>query len=93
MLYELLPHALREPAVPARFAEAYRVYRAVDADCLAGASRELSGPELEALTAVSIAVLEGLGIQRALDPEGFDHAAAWRLWRDVVGSYLALPAA
>ena len=31
--------------------------------------------ELEALAAVSIAVVEGLGIQRALDPDGFDHAA------------------
>ena len=36
-------------------------------------------------------MVEGLGIQRALDPDGFDHARAWRMWRDVVGSYLALP--
>ncbi len=91
MLYELLPHALRDPGVRARFAEEYRVYRDVDADCLSGAPRELSEQELESLAAVSIAVVEGLGIQRALDPDGFDHAAAWRVWRDVVGSYLALP--
>jgi AcrR family transcriptional regulator len=91
MLYELLPHALREPEVRARFAGEYRVYRQVDGDCLSGAPRELSEEELEALAAVSIAVVEGLGIQRALDPDGFDHAAAWRAWRAVVGSYLALP--
>ena len=91
MLYELLPHALREPEVRARFADEYRAYREVDGDCLSGAARELSEEELEALAAVSIAVVEGLGIQRALDPDGFDHAAAWRMWRDVVGSYLALP--
>jgi hypothetical protein len=42
---------------------------------------------------VSIAVVEGLGIQRALDPEGFDHERAWRAWVDVVGRYLALPEA
>ena len=59
--------------------------------CLGGAPRELSEQELEALAAVSIAVVEGLGIQRALDPDGFDHEAAWRAWRDVVGAYLALP--
>jgi AcrR family transcriptional regulator len=93
MLYELLPHALRDPEVRARFADEYRVYRDVDADCLAGTARELSERELEALAAVSIAVVEGLGIQRALDPEGFDHAAAWRAWREVIGSYLALPRA
>jgi AcrR family transcriptional regulator len=91
MLYELLPHALRDPGVRARFAEEYRVYRRVDGECLSGAPRELSEQELEALAAVSIAVVEGLGIQRALDPDGFDHEAAWRAWRDVVGSYLALP--
>lgn len=91
MLYELLPHALREPEVRARFAEEYRVYRAVDGDCLAAAPRELSEEELDALAAVSIAVVEGLGIQRALDPDGFDHERAWRMWRDVIGAYLLLP--
>jgi AcrR family transcriptional regulator len=91
MLYELLPHALRDPEVRARFAEEYRVYRRVDSDCLTSALRELTGEQADALAAVSIAVVEGLGIQRALDPEGFDHARAWRAWREVVGAYLLLP--
>jgi AcrR family transcriptional regulator len=91
MLYELLPHALRDPEVRARFIEEYRVYRRVDGECLAGAPRELSEQELEALAAVSIAVVEGLGIQRALDSDGFDHEAAWRMWRAVIGEYLTLP--
>ncbi len=91
MLYELLPHALKDAEVRARFAQEYREYRVIDADCLGAAPHELSEQELEALAAVSIAVVEGLGIQRALDPEGFDHDAAWRIWVDVVGGYLALP--
>ena len=90
MLYELLPHALRDPEVRARFAEEYRIYRELDGECLSGAPRELSEGELEALAAVSIAVVEGLGIQRALDPDGFDHERAWRMWREVVGRYLML---
>ena len=90
MLYELLPHALRDPKVRGRFAEEYRIYREVDGDCLASAPRELSDEEADALAAVSIAVVEGLGIQRALDPEGFDHERAWRAWRDVIGAYLLL---
>ena len=73
------------------FVEEYRVYRDVDADCLGAAPRDLSDEELEALAAVSIAVVEGLGIQRALDPDGFDHERAWRMWRDVIGAYLTLP--
>jgi AcrR family transcriptional regulator len=91
MLYELLPHALREPEVRARFADEYRTYREVDGACLSGAPRELTEPELDALAAVSIAVVESLGNQRALDPAGFDHERAWRMWRDVVGAYLLLP--
>jgi AcrR family transcriptional regulator len=91
MLYELLPHALRDPVIRDRFADEYRVYRRVDADCLGAAPAALSTGQLEALAAVSIAVVEGLGIQRALDPEGFDHVGAWRIWRSVVGRYLGLP--
>jgi AcrR family transcriptional regulator len=92
MLYELLPQALRDPEVRARFAEEYRLYRRVDADCLGAAPAELDDEQLEALAAVSIAVVEGLGIQRALDPEGFDHARAWRAWVEVVGGHLGLSA-
>ena len=51
------------------------------------------GEQADALAAVSIAVVEGLGIQRALDPQGFDHVRAWRAWRDVIGAYLLLPGA
>ena len=91
MLYELLPQALRDPEVRDRFAEEYRVYRRVDAGCLGAAPAALSAGQLEALAAVSIAVVEGLGIQRALDPEHFDHARAWRMWREVVGRFLGLP--
>jgi len=93
MLYELLPHALRDPAVRARFADEYREYRTVDAGCISSAPAAVSDDEAEALAAVSIAVVEGLGMQRALDPEGFDHDGAWRAWRRVIGSYLALPPA
>ncbi len=91
MLYELLPHALRDPEIRARFAEEYALYRQVDAECLGAAPAAPDAAALEALAAVSIAVVEGLGIQRALDPEGFDHAAAWRMWRLVVGRFLGLP--
>ena len=98
MLYELLPHALRDPSVRARFADEYRMYREVDAACISPDGSEpgktqLSPEEAEALAAVSIAVVEGLGMQRALDPESFDHERAWRAWRKVLACYLQLPEA
>jgi AcrR family transcriptional regulator len=93
MLYELLPHALREPDTKRRFADEYRLYRSVDAECLSSAPAKLSPDEAEALAAVTIAVVEGLAIQRALDPDGFDHRGAWQTWRNVIGQYLGLPKA
>jgi hypothetical protein len=74
-----------------RFADEYRLYRAIDSDCLQSAPAELTDKEAEALAAVTIAVVEGLAMQHALDPEGFDHARAWRCWRQVLGLYLQLP--
>ncbi len=91
MLYELLPHALRDPEMRARFAEEYRAYRQVDSAALAGAPRELSKSELQALAMVCVAMLEGLAMLRALDPGGFDFEATWRMWRVIVGEYLRLP--
>lgn len=91
MLYELLPHALKDAQIRQRFAEEYRLYRSVDADCLRPAPMQMTQDEAEALAAVAIAVVEGLAMQHALDPEGFDHARAWRLWREVVAVYLGLP--
>jgi len=91
MLYELLPQALRDPAVRRRFADEYRMYRRIDGECLASAPAALDDDEAEALAGVTIAVVEGLAIQRALDPDGFDHARAWRAWRAVIDRYLGLP--
>ncbi len=91
MLYELLPHAFKDAQIRLRFAEEYRLYRTVDADCLQPTPVQLTPEEAEALAAVAIAVVEGLAMQRALDPDGFDHASAWRCWRDVVATFLGLP--
>jgi len=91
MLFELVPHALRDPAVRRRLAEEYALSRGVDAECLGSAPRRLGEDELEALAAVSIAVVDGLGLQQMLDPGGFDHGRAWRMWRRVVGEFLRLP--
>jgi AcrR family transcriptional regulator len=91
MLYELLPHALHDPEVRARFAEEYRAYRTVDADCLTTSATDRDSCDADAMAAVAIAVVEGLAMQRALDPEGFDHERAWRFWRSLIGGFLGLP--
>ena len=92
------PHALRAAAArPARSGSAGALRRASTGSTARSTPTVWVPPrsssarmKLEALAAVSIAVVEGLGIQRALDPDGFDHARAWCAWRAVLGRYLAL---
>jgi AcrR family transcriptional regulator len=87
LLYELLPHILRSNALRARVAELYAAYREFDGDCLssgAPASSELR----DDLGALSVAVVEGLGIQSAVDPNHFARDRAYALWQEVITSYL-----
>ena len=87
LLYELLPHMLRSAKLRGHVAELYGAYRRFDGECLAsGEPGDLAW--LEDLGALSVALVEGLGIQSAVDPAGFQHARAFALWREVVLTYL-----
>src|SRR5512140_306082 len=79
LLYELLPHMLRSAKLRGHVAELYGAYRQFDGECLAsGGSADLAW--CEDLGALSVAIVEGLGIQSAVDPDGFRHARAFALW-------------
>ena len=87
LLYELLPHVLRSPKLRRRAAELYATYRDFDGECLASggsADAELR----EDLGALSVAIVEGLGIQAAVDPDGFERDRAFALWQKVITHYL-----
>jgi len=87
LLYELLPHVLRSPKLRRRAADLYSTYREFDGECLASGKR--SSAELrEDLGALSVAIVEGLGIQSAVDPDGFERARAFALWQEVITHYL-----
>jgi AcrR family transcriptional regulator len=90
MLYELLPHALRSEELGDRFAEEYERYRQFASRCLAAGSDGVDADVLYDLAAVTIAVVEGLAIQKVIDPEGFDHARAFTAWRDLICRHLKL---
>jgi AcrR family transcriptional regulator len=87
LLYELLPHVLRSQKLRRRAAELYAAYRRFDGECLApGATL---GAELrEDLGALSVAIVEGLGVQSAVDPDGFARDRAFALWEEVITRYL-----
>jgi AcrR family transcriptional regulator len=88
LLYELLPHVLRSPLLRGRVAELYDAYRSFDGECLASGS-PAPAELIEDLGALSVAVVEGLGIQFAVDPGAFQRDRAYALWQEVVTHYLA----
>jgi len=88
LLYELLPQFLRSPGLRAHVAELYAAYREFDGRCLASGASGSSGDADERLGALSVAVVEGLGVQLAVDPQRFDADGAYALWEEMVGTYL-----
>ncbi len=89
LLYELLPHFLRSRRLRTHVAGLYGAYRGFDGRCLASGVSGVDEGEVERLGALSVAIVEGLGIQLAVDPDGFDQEGACALWEEMVGAYLA----
>ena len=89
LLYELLPHFLRSPRLRAHVAKLYGAYREFDGRCLASGLTSFDESGRRCIGALSVAVVEGLGIQLAVDPRGFDEEGAYALWQDMVAVYLA----
>ena len=89
LLYELLPHFLRSRRLRMHVAGLYGAYRDFDGRCLASGVSGVDQSDRESLGALSVAVVEGLGIQLAVDPHGFDEGGAYALWEEMVAAHLA----
>jgi hypothetical protein len=89
LLYELLPHFLRSRRLRTHVAGLYGAYRDFDGRCLASGVSGVDQGDGERIGALSVAVVEGLGIQLAVDPDGFDEEGAYALWEEMVAAYLA----
>ncbi len=86
-LWELLPQVLRQEELRTRLAELYDWYRehylelfAVDDPRRTAIARDFA--------TILLAVLDGLAMQKALDPDGVDLDSVFRLWRRIVTSSL-----
>jgi AcrR family transcriptional regulator len=94
VFFELLPHVLRDETLRRRIALLYTWYWRVKLEWLgvAEASRALEDPELLGLAQILSAVIDGLAIQAAIDPE-IDLANPFRIFhRMLEGSLPVLPA-
>lgn len=86
-LLEILPHAMRDESLRGRIAELYAGYRETVLEILdasTGPDRGTLGP----FSALMIAVVDGLSIQNALDPDGTNVRAATALWERMMRAYL-----
>jgi AcrR family transcriptional regulator len=86
--FEVLPHALRDPALRPRVAGLYESYRRTVMTCLGAGAEVASASRLLPVAALMIAVVDGLSIQMGLDPEGFDVRVPFRTWEAMLAAYL-----
>ena len=86
--FEVLPHALRDPALRPRVAGLYESYRQTVMTCLGAGTGEVADSRLLPLAALMIAVVDGLSIQMGLDPEGFDIRVPFRTWGAMLAAHL-----
>jgi len=90
VFFELLPHALRDETLRQRIAVLYTWYWSVKLDWLGitSSSRGLEDPELLGLAQILSAVIDGLAIQAAIDPE-LDLTNPYRVFHKMLESWLS----
>jgi AcrR family transcriptional regulator len=84
---ELLPHILRSTKLRQHVAGQYESIMHRHAEYLMKTT-SLDEQASDRLAALGLALLDGLGLQSSLDPERFDQAGVYELWRDLMRLYI-----
>lgn len=85
---DILPHALRDDKLRGPIVELYRWWREMDMRCLGVTPTQDNVKELEAISSLVVAAVDGIAIQSALDPEGYDPAPAFAKLEQAIGLLL-----
>lgn len=88
LFFELVPHILRDPQLTPRLSDLYKWYRDLDAWALLPSREAQEDADLRALSALTVAVTDGLALQHASDPD-FDIRPAYDLWERLIRHVLA----
>lgn len=70
--FDVLPHAVRDPQLRPLINELYTWYREINVRCFGGEVTPETRREYQGLASLLMAAVDGIAIQIALDPEGFD---------------------
>lgn len=87
MFFDLLPHILRDPALRGRLGELYQWYRDLDRSVMVPGTDEEAPADAAQLSALAVAVSDGLMLQCAADP-AFDVDSAFATWERILRSAL-----
>jgi len=87
--FDVLPHVLRDDRLRPRVARLYDGYRETVLRCLGAGGTQAAQHRLLPLAMLMIAIVDGLAIQRELDPERIDVASATRLWEEMMQAFIA----
>ena len=85
--YELIPNILRDPELQPKLRDLMTWYRALDAWALAAHSADAEARDLQPLSLLTVAMLDGVALQVEADPE-LDVGPAYELWERLVLRYL-----
>jgi AcrR family transcriptional regulator len=78
--FRMLPHVLQDDDLRSRVASLYGWYREQYLRAFDAAATEEARRELQNYASLMVAVIDGLAIQKALDPGGLDLDAVFDLW-------------
>jgi len=85
--YSLVPHVLHDPELRKGFDQLFIWYRDFDSWALAGADDRATRHAFQPLATLTVAMLDGLGLQIQANPD-FDIGPAIDLWQHIVEEYV-----
>jgi AcrR family transcriptional regulator len=88
VLLEIAAHAVARKDLRERIAALYATYREVNRLMLDEQPQPESREDVDRLAVLSLAILDGLSLQYALDPEAFDPGPYWAYWEEVISERL-----
>jgi AcrR family transcriptional regulator len=83
-MWEMLPNILRSRPLRARVSTLYDLHRRHYDEVFEGSGEQLSPEAVRSYASLLIAVIDGIAIQKALDPGGVDVEAIFDLWAKVL---------
>ncbi len=86
--YDVLPTAVRDADLRARIAELYDWYRRLNRESLDPSQEPdddgRAGDRLATLATIFLSSMDGLLVQKMLDPEAFDKGAVGSMWKAII---------